>query len=139
LSFYIEVLNLLKKEASYEEYKQIVPQEEATSEQRWNLVRKSYTADVTEDLKKIKSPIYLILAEEDKNVNANETEQVYKKLLSSSLLSVTRIPKVNHSMINHKIANNSFLTTMTAIFFSRYLIEGEYLEQCFSIVKNYSK
>ncbi|MEK4746290.1 alpha/beta hydrolase [Niallia sp. FSL W8-0177] len=130
----IEESEMIKTGISYEEYKQKTG-DSSMSKERYTFVQKNISSDATEDLKNINSLIFLILAEKDENVDSEETEKIYRGLLSEKQLNVKTIPKVGHSMINPALANSELLINLSAIIAPKdTLISTEYLDYCESIV-----
>ncbi|MEI2405582.1 alpha/beta hydrolase family protein [Niallia taxi] len=129
---------IIESGSSYEEYKQIT-RDSGMSNERYSFVQKNISSDATEDIKKIKSPVFLILAEKDENVDSDETERIYKRLLSDKQLKVKTITGVGHSMINPVLFNSDFLIYLSAIIAPKdMLISKEYLGYSEEIVRNIS-
>lgn len=128
-----EILQLLKKQASYEEYLSIADPDDMISKERWSFIRKNFLADSTEELSHFHSPVLLVLAGKDINVDVKDTERVYRQKIPAELLSVIHLPEADHSMMDEKIARSKSLTFLTAVFAPRKLVNDEYLE----ILANY--
>lgn len=128
---------LIEQNTTYKNYKQSGGKEDYNPK-RYEFIRKNMHEDAAKYLKTIKSDLYLILADEDINVDSNETEKVYSKEIEPQYLQIKRIPKVGHQMINTKIADSALLTDLTAIFVPKYfLIDKNYLNYCEDTIKEY--
>ncbi len=124
--------------ASYEEYKQKTG-DSSMSEDRYSFVQKNISSDATEDIKKIKAPVFLIVAEKDENVDSEETVKIYKELLPSKQLQMKIIQGVEHSMLNPSLHHSEFLINLSAIMAPKdTLISSEYLDYCEKIVRQIS-
>lgn len=101
------------------------------SEDRYQFIKRNMNEDSTNEIKAIKQPIALILAEKDKNVDSTETRKIYEKEIQSHLLTVEMIKNVNHQMINPLIANSDMLINITGLMLPKYLlIDKAYLDFC---------
>ncbi|MGG4220439.1 alpha/beta hydrolase [Paenibacillus jamilae] len=123
-----EVLQLLRSHASYEEYLSIASPDDIISKERWGFIGKNFRSDSTEELSYFKSPVLLVLAGKDINVDVQDTERVYRKNIPSELLSIIHLPEADHSMMNEQIAHSKSLTFLTAVFAPRQLVDGDYLK-----------
>ncbi len=103
------------------------------SKERWSFIRKNFLSDSTEELSHFHSPVLLVLAGKDINVDVKDTERVYHQKIPAELLSVIHLPEADHSMMDEKIARSKSLTFLTAVFAPRKLVNDEYLE----ILANY--
>ncbi|WP_068496893.1 alpha/beta hydrolase family protein [Paenibacillus kribbensis] len=128
LDYNQQILQLLKKQASYKEYLKIADPNNLISKERWRFIGKNFRSDSTEELGYFHSPVLLVLAGKDINVDVKDTERVYRQKVSSELLSVIHLPEADHSMINEKIAHSKSLTFLTAVFAPRKLVNDEYLK-----------
>ncbi len=128
LDYNQQILQLLKKQASYEEYLKIAAPDNLISKERWSFIEKNFLSDSTEELAYFKSPVLLVLAGKDINVDVKDTERVYRQKVPSQLLSVVHLPEADHSMMNEKIADSKALTFLTAVFAPRKLVNDEYLK-----------
>ncbi|WP_046173506.1 alpha/beta hydrolase family protein [Domibacillus indicus] len=138
LNRYNEESEMIKTGIPYEEYKQKTG-DSSMSEERYLFVQKNISSDAAEDLKNIKSPIFLILAEKDENVDSEETEKVYKQLLPEKQLKIKTISGVGHSMLNPSLYNSELLIYLSAIIAPKdTLISTEYLDYCEKIARHIS-
>ncbi|MFP7478865.1 alpha/beta hydrolase [Terribacillus saccharophilus] len=139
----MQVLNNDKKEsdliragASYEDYIEETA-DDSLSEERYVFVQKNILADATKDIEKIESPVHIVLAENDLNVDSNETEKTYKQLLPKSQLTVRTISGVGHSMLNPVLHESKILTYLSAILAPKdTLISEEYLDYCEELIRH---
>ena len=46
---------------------------------RFEFIQKNMKADATSDIKRIQTPTYLVLAQNDRNVDSAETKRIYEK------------------------------------------------------------
>lgn len=116
LDYNQHILQLLQKHASYEEYLKIANSDNLISRERWYFIGENYQSDSTEELGYFHSPVLLVLAGKDINVDVKDTERVYRQKVPSQLLSVIHLPEADHSMMNEKIAHSKSLTFLTAVF-----------------------
>ncbi|MBC1744247.1 alpha/beta hydrolase [Listeria welshimeri] len=125
---------LISKCETYENYKQNGGKEDMSPD-RYNFVRKNMNQDATEDLSKIQSKVYLILAEKDKNVDSAETKKVYSQEINTENLETRIIPNVEHQMINPAIANSDPLINVVGLMVPKYfLVDDAYLDYCEQVV-----
>ncbi|EAA0034228.1 alpha/beta hydrolase [Listeria monocytogenes] len=125
---------LISKNKTYESYKQNGGKEEMTPD-RYNFIRKNMNQDATLDLSKVKTKIYLVLAEKDKNVDSAETKDVYTQLIKKENLETQTIPNVSHQMINPAIANSELLIHIVGLMVPKYfLVDDAYLDYCVQVV-----
>ena len=121
---------LIKENATVDAYKSAGGKEKLSSD-RYLFIRRNLDADATADLANIKRPLYLVLAEKDKNVDSLETKAVYTDVVKKSVLQVKTIANTEHMMLNPKIAHHQFLVTLTAVMMPKYfLVDQDYLDYC---------
>ncbi len=123
-----KVLQLLKNQASYEEYLSIADPDDIIPKERWSFIGINFRSDSTQELSYFNSPVLLVLAGKDINVDVKDTERVYRKKIPSELLSVIHIPEADHSMMNEQIAHSKSLTFLTAVLAPRQLVNNDYLQ-----------
>lgn len=104
-------LEFIREGGSYDEYlrfrdknaSEFIKNNTYTLEKRrFNFVKRNWNYDIREPLTKVRSPVLLMLGEEDLNVNVKESESVYKEILGKSdkaELTVKVFPNANHSLI----------------------------------------
>ncbi|MFT6763939.1 MAG: dienelactone hydrolase [Candidatus Aldehydirespiratoraceae bacterium] len=100
-------LSVLEPDATYEEYLEwheqldptIVPYLGEMSAERWQFVANNYRADATDGLASmVDTPVLLLLAGQDANVDVTDTEMGYRRLLSEACLQVETYPEAQHSL-----------------------------------------
>ncbi|MEU0007209.1 CocE/NonD family hydrolase [Streptomyces sp. NPDC006314] len=124
------VLRLLERGASYEEYRAATGgHDQDMTADRWRFVSRNYTSDATADLRAVPSgtAVLLVLAGHDRNVDAAETETVYRRLLPAGSLSVRHYPDANHSLVRTALGSGLRLT-LTAAFAPRSLSASGFLD-----------
>lgn len=127
---------IIMSNASYKEYTELTG-DNSLSKERYEFVQKNILADATQDIEKMNSPVYLVLAENDENVDSKDTETAYRKLLSESQLTVNTISEVKHSMLNPLLFDSNLLIYLSAIIAPKdLLISKEYLDYCEEIVSH---
>lgn len=124
-----QIIELLKKDASYAEYVKVAHKGNVMSEERWSFVSKNFLADATHDLHHFNSPVLLLLGGEDIHVDVRETEQVYRKIVEPFLLTVAVFPKAEHSMLSTKTADSDLRAWLIGLFAPRRITVGGYMEQ----------
>lgn len=128
-------LELLKKDASYEEYVKVVGKKEAVSEDRWTFIKKNYKADATEDIMHFYSPVKLFLGGKDINVDSENTKEVYEKEVPSKLLNVTVIPTTDHFMLKASLVDSKIRTFFVGLFAPRELADKKYYKEIEEFLK----
>ncbi|MEU5221462.1 CocE/NonD family hydrolase [Streptomyces toyocaensis] len=115
-------LRLLKRGASFDEYRTAVGDVGGMTAARWGFITKNHRSDATADLRAMRgTPLLLVLAGHDVNVDVGETEAVYRSLLPAASLSVAHYPGATHSLVDHDIERSDWRLTMTAVFAPRQL------------------
>lgn len=121
-------LRLLRRDASFAEYRDTVDDPQGMTVGRWRFIKKNYTADATADLRAVKDiPVLLVLAGHDINVDVTDTETTYRKLLPASLLQVRKYPDAAHSLVKHDVEQSDPKLTLTAVFAPRALFARGFL------------
>lgn len=127
-------LQLLCRGASFEEYRTEVGDAQGMTADRWRFVSKNYIADATADLRAIRgTPVLLILAGHDINVDVADTETAYRKLLPGPGpapgpgLQVEHYPDATHSLVKHGVEQSEVRVTLTALFAPRALFAAGFL------------
>lgn len=128
-------LELLKRDASYKEYVDIVETKKSVSEDRWTFIKKNYKADATEDLRNFYSPVKLFLGGKDINVDSENTKEVYEKEVSAKLLNVTVIPTTDHFMLKASLVNSKVKAFFVGLFAPRELADKEYYKEIEEFLK----
>lgn len=89
------------------------------SADRWRFIRANMASDATAGLRHFATPVHLILGGRDVNVDADETERVYRQTIPASLLTVTRIDEADHVMIKPLFARHPWLINVVGLFAPR--------------------
>ncbi|ANF98741.1 alpha/beta hydrolase [Paenibacillus bovis] len=121
-------LQLLQRHASYADYLKIAHPDDPVSSERWVFIMRNYESDASQELRNFYHPVHLVLGTEDINVDIQETEQIYRRSIPASLLSVTVLPGVDHSMVPSRLVHSSWQMMLTAIFFPRQINSPAYLD-----------
>ncbi len=125
-------LRLLRRGASFEEYRAEAEVEagdvDGMTAGRWRFIAKNHTADATTDLSAMSgTPVLLVLAGHDVNVDVAETEAVYRELLPPSSLRVRHYPDAAHSLVRHAVERSEARLTLTAVLAPRSLFAAGFL------------
>lgn len=129
---------LIEQNGTYKAYREAGGKEQYNP-QRYQFIRRNMQEDVTGYLKNIHSDLFLIVADQDRNVDSNETERIYSKEVEPQYLHTKRIAKVGHQMLHTKIEGSKILTYLSAVFTPKYfLLDKNYLDYCEEIVKTYN-
>lgn len=130
-----QINELLKRNAPYEEYVNTAHQGDMMTKDRWTFVSKNFLSDAASDLAHFRSPVLLLLGEDDINVDIKETEQVYRDSVDPSLLTVAVFPNTEHSMLSTSTANSNLKAVFMSLFAPRKLTVSEYMDQIELFVK----
>ncbi|MGN7764369.1 alpha/beta hydrolase family protein [Paenibacillus sp. 22594] len=133
-----QIKELLAKNATYEEYVKAANKEDVMSRDRWTFVSKNFSADATDDLQHFNSPVLLLLGEEDVNIDWKETEEVYRREVSPSLLTVKVFPGTEHSMLTTRTADSRLRAVMISLFAPRQITVKGYMEQIVDFLQKLS-
>ncbi|MEE1767057.1 CocE/NonD family hydrolase [Streptomyces sp. JV185] len=118
---------LLRAGATVEEYRDATGDNGMRAD-RWRFIAKNYTSDATADLRAMHgTPVLLVVAGHDINVDAVETEAVYRELLPPGSLDVKRYSDGTHSLVKHDIERSETRLTLTAVFAPRALFADGFL------------
>ncbi|MGE7386321.1 alpha/beta hydrolase family protein [Streptomyces sp. NPDC004126] len=122
-------LELLGRGASYEEYVRAVGDPQGMTAARWRFVSRNHTADASADLPALRrTPVLLVLAGHDANVDTADTEAAYRRLLPGPALRVAHYPDATHGLVRHEVENSSLRLTLTALCAPRALFADGFLE-----------
>ncbi|WP_405594457.1 alpha/beta hydrolase [Streptomyces sp. NBC_01410] len=123
-------LDLLHRKASFAEYRAAAggTGEDMTAA-RWSFIAKNYRSDATADLRSMRgTPVLLVLAGHDVNVDVADTEAVYRRLLPAASLKVAHYPGASHSLVDHDLERSQWRLTLTAVLAPRKLYASGFLE-----------
>jgi alpha/beta superfamily hydrolase len=126
-----QIKDILKVYGSYEEYIKFIRKgEEPMSRERWSFVSKNYSSDATESLRHFKSPVLLLLGEDDVNVDIQDTERTYRKEIHPSyLLDVKTFQNTEHSMLPTSIAGSEWKMGLRFLFTPRNITTEGYMDE----------
>ncbi|MGW7450417.1 alpha/beta hydrolase family protein [Streptomyces sp. NPDC054787] len=117
-----QTLALLRRGATYEEYRASPGADRELTAERWSFISRNYTADATADLRAMPHvPVLLLSGADDRNVDGAETEAAYRSLLAPGTLTVRRYPGASHSLLRTAVERSSWRLTLTAVFAPRTL------------------
>ncbi len=124
-----QTLDLLEKQATYEEYLIAADSAELMEEARWGFVLQNFESDATGDLVDAAGcsiPWHLMVGTQDRNVDVLETEQVYRSIFGSELT----VSHANgaHSLARTVVEDNGFVGLVTGIFWPRALLAPEVID-----------
>ncbi|MGI5478891.1 alpha/beta hydrolase family protein [Streptomyces lavendofoliae] len=124
-------LALLRRGASYSEYRAAVGDAGDMTAARWSFITRNHTADATADLRAMRgTPLLLVLGGHDVNVDVAETEAVYRRILPAASLRVAHHPEATHALVDHEVERSGWRLTSTAVFAPRQLYaDGVLAEQ----------
>ncbi|WNS46819.1 CocE/NonD family hydrolase [Paenibacillus sp. MMS20-IR301] len=135
-----QVNELLQRGADYAQYTEMTDPGERMSAERWSFVRRNFLADAAGELHNFKTPVLLLLGEEDVNVDVEQTEQVYRgKIRPASLLTVQRFPDTEHSMLPVRTADSPLRAFMISLFAPRRITVDGYMSAIESFLSKKSK
>ncbi|MFE3636494.1 alpha/beta hydrolase family protein [Streptomyces sp. NPDC059168] len=121
-------LRLLERGASFGEYRAAVGDVDGMTAARWRFIARNHRSDATAGLRAMRgTPLLLVLAGHDVNVDVEETEAVYRALLPPASLSVAHYPDATHSLVDHDVEGSDWRLTMTAVFAPRRLFAKGFL------------
>ncbi|WP_195570590.1 alpha/beta hydrolase family protein [Paenibacillus sp. 1001270B_150601_E10] len=124
-----QVRQLLRSNASYDDYVKIAQKKYLMSKDQWTFVSKNYLSDATEDLRNFQSPVLLILGEKDIHVDVKETERVYRNVIPPELLTVALFPDAEHSMLSTSTAESELRAILISLFAPRQITVTGYMDQ----------
>ncbi|WKD33565.1 alpha/beta hydrolase family protein [Streptomyces xanthophaeus] len=115
-------LALLRRGATYEEYRAGPGADRELTPERWTFISRNHTADVTADLRAMPPvPVLLISGADDLNVDGAETEALHRSVLAPGTLTVRRYPGATHALLRTEVERSSWRLALTAVFAPRSL------------------
>ncbi|MFD3541635.1 alpha/beta hydrolase family protein [Streptomyces sp. NPDC058662] len=115
-------LALLRRGATYEEYRASPGADPELTRERWSFISRNHTADASGDLRAMPPvPVLLISGADDLNVDGAETEAVHRALLAPGTLTVRRYPGATHALLRTSVERSPWRLTLTAVFAPRSL------------------
>jgi alpha-beta hydrolase superfamily lysophospholipase len=126
-----QIKDILKRHGSYEEYtKHVRKDDEPMSRERWSFVSKNFNSDATESLQNFKTPVLLLLGENDVNVDIQDTERTYRKEVHPGyLLHVKTFQHTEHSMLPTSIAGSEWKMGLRFLFAPRSITTEGYMDE----------
>ncbi|WP_432198354.1 alpha/beta hydrolase family protein [Streptomyces sp. bgisy027] len=122
-------LRLLERGASFAEYRDAVGDVDGMTSARWSFIARNYRSDATADLRAMRgTPVLLVLAGHDTNVDVAETEAAYRKVIPAPFLKIARYPEATHSLVDHDVARFRWRLTLTAVLTPRKLYADGFLD-----------
>ncbi|MCP9986081.1 alpha/beta hydrolase [Streptomyces sudanensis] len=125
------VRRLLERRATFEEYVEAVRGDtDGMTADRWGFVSRNHTADATRDLRALRgTPVLLVLAGRDLNVDVADTERVYREVLGpGGALTVEHHRDATHSLLRPSVERSGARTVLTALFSPRSLFADGFLD-----------
>ncbi|MEU6881038.1 CocE/NonD family hydrolase [Streptomyces sp. NPDC046712] len=121
-------LGLLERGASFAEYRAAVGDVGGMTAARWSFIARNYRSDATADLRAMRgTPVLLVLAGHDVNVDVADTEAVYRRTLPAASLTVVHYPDAAHSLVDHEVESSRWRLTLTAVLAPRKLYTAGFL------------
>ncbi|WP_435879478.1 alpha/beta hydrolase family protein [Streptomyces tirandamycinicus] len=121
-------LRLLERGASFTEYRAAIGDPGGMTSARWGFVARNHRSDATEDLRSVRgTPVLLVTAGHDVNVDVAETEAVYREVLPAASLTVAHYPGATHSLVDHDLERSTWRLTLTAVLRPRKLYTEGFL------------
>lgn len=121
---------LLQEGASYERYRAETVDPEPMDADRWGFVLRNYTADATADLAAMgaaRVPTLLLLGEDDRNVDVDETERAYRAALGEQL-TVRRFAGARHTLARVAVEDDTAWGVVVAVLAPRQVFVPGYLD-----------
>ncbi|GGS91904.1 hypothetical protein GCM10010156_57710 [Planobispora rosea] len=124
-----ETLEHLRKGSTFERYRAAVGDVDGMTPDRWRFVMTNYTSDASDDLAEMRTPVLLMLGGHDVNVDVDETEDTYRRLLTRpGQLQVRRYPDATHSMARKDVEDSELRALVLALAAPRSLTVEGYLD-----------
>ncbi|MBO1418732.1 S9 family peptidase [Streptomyces sp. FH025] len=96
---------------------------------RWEFIRRNHLSDAGADLARVKVPVLLILGGKDVNVDSDDTEAGYRRILTEpGRLRVLRFPDSTHNIVPEDVEDSELRSTLLAIAAPRSLFTPGYLD-----------
>jgi len=116
---------VLERGGSYEDYLAARPVGEPMSRPRWDFVTRNFRSDATaslHDLAAVGTPVLLLLGGDDRNVDAHETDRVYRATLRPGQVRVRWFPDAGHTLARSEVEDDQVRAWLTAVFAPRRLM-----------------
>ncbi|MEU3574462.1 CocE/NonD family hydrolase [Kitasatospora sp. NPDC036755] len=122
-------LAALKASSTFEQYRAAGGDTEGLTPERWAFNKRNHSSDATEDLAALRVPVQLVLGGRDVNVDSDDTEAGYRRLVTApGLLRVLRFPDSTHNMVPKDVEDSELRSTLLAVAAPRSLFTPGYLD-----------
>ncbi|MET8544512.1 alpha/beta hydrolase [Kitasatospora sp. NPDC004799] len=122
-------LAALRAGSTFEQYRAAGGDTEGLTPERWAFNKRNFTSDATEDLAALRVPVQLVLGGRDVNVDSDDTEAGYRRLVTTpGLLQVLRLPDATHTMVPKDVEDSELRSTVLAVAAPRSLFAPGYLD-----------
>ncbi|MGW2874531.1 alpha/beta hydrolase, partial [Kitasatospora sp. NPDC001225] len=122
-------LAALRAGSTFEEYRAAGGDVDGLTPERWAFNKRNHLADATEDLAALRVPVQLVLGGRDVNVDSDDTEAAYRRLVTTpGLLHVLRFPDSTHNMVPKDVEDSELRSTFLAVAAPRSLFTPGYLD-----------
>ncbi|MFE4481159.1 MULTISPECIES: alpha/beta hydrolase family protein [Streptomycetaceae] len=122
-------LAALRAGSTFEEYRAAGGDVDGLTPERWAFNKRNHLSDATEDLAALRVPVQLVLGGRDVNVDSDDTEAAYRRLVTTpGLLHVLRFPDSTHNMVPKDVEDSELRSTFLAVAAPRSLFTPGYLD-----------
>ncbi|MFI6430185.1 alpha/beta hydrolase family protein [Rhodococcus oryzae] len=121
---------LLNRGAPYEAYLEASADNEPMDRDRWGFVLRNHTADATAALGELGRrdiPVLLVLGEDDRNVDVDDTQRAYERLLGDRL-TTARFPGAAHTLARSGVEESELWGVLVGTFAPRQVFVPGYLD-----------
>ncbi|MFJ9692446.1 alpha/beta hydrolase family protein [Kitasatospora sp. NPDC101183] len=114
---------------SYDRYRASGGDVDGLTPQRWEFNKRNFRSDATDDLAHLRVPVQLVLGGRDVNVDSDDTEAGYRRLLTApGALQVLRFEDSTHNMVPKSVEDSELRSTLLAVAAPRSLFTPGYLD-----------
>ncbi|WP_380281790.1 alpha/beta hydrolase family protein [Kitasatospora purpeofusca] len=119
----------LRKGATYQQARAALGADlDGIGADRWGFIQRNFTSDATADLSALTVPVLLALGERDRNVDIDDTEAGYRRLLARpGQLTVHRYPGATHGIAHSWAEDGSLRGLLVAVAAPRSVYADGYL------------
>ncbi|WP_459648053.1 alpha/beta hydrolase family protein [Kitasatospora sp. Ki12] len=122
-------LAALQASGTFEQYRAAGGDTDGLTPERWAFDKRNHRSDATEDLTALRVPVQLVLGGQDVNVDSDETEAGYRRLLTApGQLTVERFQDATHNIVPKDVEDSELRSTFLAIAAPRSLFTPGYLD-----------
>ncbi|MEV7774357.1 alpha/beta hydrolase [Kitasatospora sp. NPDC086791] len=119
----------LQASGTFEQYRAAGGDVDGLTPERWSFDKRNHLADATDDLAAVRVPVQLILGGRDVNVDSDDTEAGYRRILTApGQLRVLRFPDATHTMVSQDVEDSELRSTFLAVAAPRSLFTAGYLD-----------